>query len=319
VTIKLHHLHHLLAVVEKGSINAAARQLGVAQPALSRSIRDLENDLGVPLLERRAHGAVLTSMGQVFVRRAAAAVSELRRARDEIDQLQGEVHGAVVACLSSSVHVMLLPDAIKPFHKRYPDVLLHLIEGVYPVVEQKLKNGEIDFYLGPAPDGGPARELQLEKVFDNSRVVLARKGHPRAQAKSLSELTDVKWVSTSIMSHEENEVGDAFARYNLPIPRIGLRAESALTWIIAVAHGDVMSMSPPHWLSSPLVRELIQRVPIKEELSAKPLVLIRRAAVPLTPAAEHLCDLLKRAAAREAPHDHKLLPRPKLARRTKAL
>src|ERR1700727_852324 len=120
--MKLHHLRDLLAVVEKGSIRAAAKHLGLGQPALSRSIRDLERELGVPLLERHARGTVMTAMGEHFSHRAGAAYQELRRALDEIQQMQGGVHGTVVACLSSLSHIALLPPALAAFRRRYPGV-----------------------------------------------------------------------------------------------------------------------------------------------------------------------------------------------------
>lgn len=296
MTLKLHHLRDLLAIAEKGSINAAAKHLGTSQPALSRSIRDLEAELGAPLLERHARGAVLTPVGTLFARRAMVAVTELRRGRDEIQQIQGGVNGTVVACLSSLAHMSLLPDALRPFIARYPDVQLRLIEGVYPMVEGQLKNGTIDFYVGPAPEAAPALELQLEKLFDNTRLVLARRGHPLGKARCLAELVDVRWVTTRITSFDETEVGQTFASHGLSPPRLGLTAESALAWINALAYTDMMSMSPRQWATSPLVDGLLQEVPIRETIEAAPIVLVRRAAVPPTPAAEYFCDLLRRAA-----------------------
>ena len=296
MALKLHHLRDLLAIVEKGSINAAARHLGVAQPALSRSIRDLEKEMGVPLLERHSRGTVLTPMGTLFARRATAAVSELRRARDEIQQLQGSVHGSVAACLSSLAHVALLPRALRPFIDRYPNVQLHLIEGVYPMVEAQLKSGAIDFYLGPAPDSGPAPELQLEKFFDNTRVVLARRGHPLGKSRKLDQLRDVQWITTRITAYDEAELGGIFAQRDLPPPRLSIRADTALTWITALVNSDMMTISPRQWVRAPMVQQLLEQVPIEETIPAPSIVLIRRSAVPPTPAAEHLCDLLRRAA-----------------------
>jgi DNA-binding transcriptional LysR family regulator len=295
--MKLHQLRNLLAIVERGSINGAAKHLGIAQPALSRSIRDLEKEIGVPLLDRHARGIVLTPMGTIFVRRATAAMGELRRAREEIGQLQGDVQGTVVACISSVVHVALLPAALDAFRRRYPNIQLHIIEGVYPVVESRLRSGAIDLYAGPAPENGPAAELQLEKLFDNTRVVLARKGHPLAKATSLAELMDAQWITTSITTQAEAEFAEIFSRHHLPPPRSVLRAESALTWITAVAYSDLLVISPRQWASSPLIEGLMQQVPIKETLASQSLVMICRAAAPPTPAVEYLRDLLRRAAA----------------------
>lgn len=296
--MKMHHLRDLLAIMEKGSINAAAKHLGMAQPALSRSVRELEKQLGVPLLERHSTGAVLTPMGELFARRATAAMNELRRGHEEIQQLTGEVHGTVVACVSSVSHIALLSEALKPFVLTYPNVKLRIIEAVYPVVEARLKSGAIDFYIGAAPPNGAAPDLQTVKLFDNTRVVLARKDHPLAQARSLAALIDASWITTSITDYAEAEFSSLFSLHGLPAPKLALQAETALTWITALLETDMLVMSPIQWVGVPMLKGLIVQVPIQEVIPAPSIVLIRRGAIPSTPAAEHLCDLMRRPASR---------------------
>ena len=296
--MKLHHLRDLLAIAEKGSINSAAKHLGMAQPALSRSVRELEREIGVPLLERQPTGTMLTPMGILFARRATSAVNELRRARDEVQQLQGSVQGTVVACVSGVAHIALLSEALAPFYEAYPHVKLRIIEGVYPMVEARLKSGAVDFYIGAAPEGGPAPDLQLVKLFDNTRVVLCRVGHPLSKARSLAELVDAKWVTTSITDHAEAEFSSVFARFGLPAPRLSIQAESALTWITAVASTDMLTMSPVQWLDSSLIKGAISQIKVQELIAAPAIVLIRRHAIPPTPAAEYLCDMMRRPASR---------------------
>jgi DNA-binding transcriptional LysR family regulator len=295
--MKLHHLRDLLAVVEKGSIRAAAKHLGLGQPALSRSLRDLEQELGVPLLERRARGAVLTEMGELFSRRAGAAFNELSRAREEIDQRLGAVQGKMVVCLSSLSHIALLPAALGPFRRRYAQVELRIIEGAYPMVERRLVDGTVDFFVGPLPPTGIAGGLQQEKLFDNSRIVLARKGHPLAEATSLAELVDADWITTSITNDPAAEFHDLFASHGLPPPRLALCVESLLTMMVGMTSTDLLAISPRQYGDSPLLGGQVRRVPIRERLAGPSLFLVKRASIPLTPAAEYLADLLRRAAA----------------------
>src|SRR6266702_7848064 len=120
MSIKSHHLRDFLAVADRGSISAAAKQLGISQPALSRSIRDLEKVLSAPLLERSAKGALLTPLGALFLPRARASVAELVRAQEEVAQHLGSEEGNVTACLSSMSHVAMMPGAIAKFRLRYP-------------------------------------------------------------------------------------------------------------------------------------------------------------------------------------------------------
>ncbi|MBI2726985.1 MAG: LysR family transcriptional regulator [Polaromonas sp.] len=294
--MKLHHLRDFLAIVEKESISAAAKHLGIAQPSLSRSIRELEKELGAPLFERHARGAALTQMGIVFARRARMAMGELEKGRAEISQMQGEVHGDVTVCISGVSHLTLLGESLTPFQKRYPLVKLHLIEGVYPQVESRLREGSIDAYVGPVPDVNIPPDLRVEKLFQPSRVVLARKGHPLAGARSLAELVDANWLTTSITDKAELEFGAIFEAQGLPPPRLSMRVGSSMTLITALTSSDAIVISSRTWADLPMFRDLLTVIEVEQILSAPAIALIYRAAVPPTPAAEYFCDMIRRAA-----------------------
>ncbi len=298
IVMRLNHLRDVLAVAERGSLRAAARHLGVAQPALTRSIHELERELGAVLFERRAKGVTLTSIGERFVRRARAAQNELNLASDEIAQLRGETHGTVRACLSTVPHIALLPHALRPFRARYPDVHFDLIDGLFPAVEAALKDGTIDCYIGPPPAQLPAGELVVEKLFDNKRVIMGRKGHPLAKARSLRDLTDAQWITTSVTYKAAEELGPIFEQFGLPPPRLVMQAHSALTFIVAVAYSDLLTMLPVQWTRFPLTRDTLQRINVAEPLPGPPICIVRRAALPLTPAAEYFCDMVRRVSAR---------------------
>lgn len=296
--MKFNQLRDVVAIAERGSLRAAARHLEIAQPALTRSVHELERELGVPLFERRARGMILTPMGEAFVRRANAVMTELRRARDEVEQLHGGTHGRVVAGLSLAAHVELLPPALKPFRARYPHVQLHLIEGWYPTLEAGLKDGSIDFYIGPKHEHPPAPELIQEHLFDNTRIVIGRRGHPLARARSLSQLVDAEWATTSVTFKAEEELRELFERNGLPPPRLALRSQSAVTLIVAMSNTDLLTMVPIQWTKFTAVNQALVSIPLREIFPAPAIVLVRRAGLPLTPAAEFLLDLLRRNVPR---------------------
>lgn len=298
--MKLNALRDFLAVAERGGLRAAARHLGLPQPAITRSIQELERELGVVLFERGAKGVRLTPMGSTFLRRASAVRSELQRAKDEIDQLRGQTHGRVTLCLSSAPHMAFLPRVLRPFRARYPNLHIELIDGVFPVVEAALKDGTVDCYVGPAPPRLPG-ELQVEKLFDNTRVILGRKGHPLARSRSLRELVDAEWITTTITHKAEEELGPLFAQHGLPAPRLAMRAQSALTFLKTLPYTDLLMMLPVQWLNDPLSRELLQQIKVIEPLPAPPVCIVQRAGLPLTPAAEYFCTLLRRESAHVKP------------------
>ncbi len=299
--MKLQHFREVVAVAEQGSIRAAARALQVTQPGLTRNLAELERSIGAPLFERRSRGVVLTPLGVAFVRRATSILHEVRRTQDEMQQLCGATSGTVTAGLSIAAHLALLPPALNPFRRRYPAIKLHIIEGFYPTLEAGLRDGSVDFYVGVDPGRTIAAGLSRELVSPNRRTVLCRNGHPLAAATSLAQLCGADWATTSITAQAEEEVGAVFRKHGLPAPNLVLRSQSALTLLSCLLHSDLLAMVPVQWTEAAVTRGLLSAIPVAEELAALPMVAVTRADLPLTPAATHMLDLLKRGRVLQPP------------------
>jgi LysR family transcriptional regulator, regulator of abg operon len=292
--MKLNQLRDLVAIVEHGSLRAASRQTGVLQPALTRSLGALEKELGVALFAREPRGMTLTPLGQRFHRRASAIVHEARRALDELSQQQGDDQGELFLALSIMPHVGMLPHALPRFRQRYPHVRLRVIEGLFPDVEQRLRDGSLYFCLGTTPRVAPAPGLQVKVLFENTRTVLCRKGHPLARATSLKALTQAQWAATSIDYDVAEDLKTLFARHRLDAPRVMFQAQSALSMMVALAHSDLLALLPVQWQDFPLTRGALLAIAVKERLPAPSIVMIKRPDLPLTPAADYFCDVMCR-------------------------
>ncbi len=301
--MKLSQLRDLVAIVEHGSLRAAARHLDVEQPVLTRSVRALEQELGTPMFDRNATGMTLTPAGKRFHQRASLIVHEAERAKDELAQILDADGGNLVAALSIMPHAGLLPAALPRFRQRYPRVRLQLIEGLFPDIESRLRDGTIDFYMGAAPRITPSSGLQVDVLFHNTRAVVGRKGHPLSKARSLAELAHVEWASTAIDHNADEDLARLFERYGLPPPRVMLQAGSALSLLVALSQTDMLAMLPRQWSDFPVTADTLQVIPVQETIPAPEIVLIRRAELPLTPAAEHMVDLLMRFAPRPGSAD----------------
>jgi DNA-binding transcriptional LysR family regulator len=296
--MKLSQLQHLVAIVEHGSLRAAARHLCVPQPVLTRSIGLLEKELGGALFTRETRGMALTPVGRLFHTRASAIVQESRRAREEFSQSLGDERGAVTAALSIMPHVGMLPQALPLFAARYPQVRLQLLEGLFPDVESKLRDGSVDFYLGAAPRVAPMPGLQTQVLFENTRAVIGRKGHPLARSRSLKALAGASWAITSVDYDADQDLRQLFASHGLAPPHILLQARSALSMMVALANSDLLAMLPVQWDAFALTQDAIEVVRIREVLPAPAIVLVKRPDLPLTPAAEYLVDMLLRQVPR---------------------
>ena len=296
--MKLHHFNEVLRIAESGSIRAAARSLKMAQPALTRSLADLERELGAPLFERRARGVVPTTFGDAFVRRAAVILHEMRRTRDDIDQLRGANTGIITIGLSIAAHIALLSPSLQPFRRRFPNVRLNIIEGVYPTLETGLANGAVDFYVGPDGGGRVLPELTCETLSKGRRTILCRAGHPLTAATSLAALCDADWMSTSITADADAEIGNLFMRHGLKAPTIAVRGQSALTLMTCLASSDLLAMVPAQWADFTLTRGKLDTIRVVEALQAPAIVVVMRVGLPLTPAATYLLDLIRRVEPR---------------------
>ena len=300
--MKLDQLRHVVAIVEHGGLRAAARRLGVPQPALTRSVRALEAGLGATLFVREPGGMVLTARGRLFHARACAIVNEARLAADELSQAVGEDEGTVSVALSIMPLVGLLGGSLAPFRARYPKVRLQLSERLFPDAERALRRGDLDFYLGAAPREAPGPGLSMARLFANVRSVVCRPSHPLGGARSLRALADAEWATAAVDYDAEQDLERVFAAKGLPAPRIGVRAHSAMALMVTIAHSDLLAMLPVQWQESALTRGTLRVVPVRDRLPGPDIVLIRRPGLPLTPAAEFFADVLMRGAPRGRAH-----------------
>lgn len=298
--MKLNQIRDVVAVAERGSLRSAARHLGSAQPVITRNIRELEHELGVELFERRVTGMVLTPMGEAFVRRAGAIQLDLLRMKDEIQQLRGLRTGTVTLALSTATHFAMLPRVLDQFVQEHPGVRLKIVEGLFPALEAGVQDGSIDFYVGPLGESPLSSEFTVERLFENDRIVVARRGHPLLGARSLADLGSARWVGTSVTINSAAELGPLFEQHGLPPPEIAVETRSGLSMMLAVAHSNLLAMLPSQWKEFVDEYGALDHIPIKEKLRAATICMVHRARLPLTPAAEYLSDLVRRAAVQHA-------------------
>ncbi len=307
--MKLHHLRNLVAVVERGSLRAGARHLGIAQPAMSRSIVELERELGVVLFRRSKFGMTLTRTGEGFARRAMAILTDLQRSIDEIDQLSGEDKGQITLACTSASTIAILPTVVNRFHRKFPNVKIRVIEGSLPMLESDLRDGLVDLYIGPVTPGYRDPALTITSLFENERIVVARHDHPLRNATRLEQLLSASWVTSPISIDNDKEVIGLFTSAGLSAPKIVMQASTGFTMATIIISSDLVGPVPRQWSDVIRLTGLMTQIPIADMPSAPPICSVRRSSVPLTPAAEHLNDIAARAASM---HMHALVKPPQI-------
>ncbi|MEU1181114.1 LysR family transcriptional regulator [Streptomyces sp. NPDC005820] len=164
----LKQLKALVTVAEVGSVTRAAELLHLVQPAVTRQIRTLEEELGVALFERTRQGMRPTEAGTVMVERARRALNELERARVEVQPAPGAVTGIVTAGLLESTADLLAEPLVSALAQEHPGVELRLMTGYSGHLQRWLDDGDLDLTLLYNLDSTPslnARPLVRERLW----------------------------------------------------------------------------------------------------------------------------------------------------------
>lgn len=296
--VKLHQLRAFLAVADHRSIRAAARALGLSQPAITKTVRELERDFGVLLLRRSVAGIDLTEAGIAFAIRARLLVEEMHRARAEIEEIRDGARGTVSIAVSSTVALTLLPGAFAAFRAQMPGVRVALAEATLPDALAGLRDGRLDFiaaHTQPVPAGDAFSRIDL---FTAPLVVGARGGHPLAGCRSLAGLADAEWLLPGLMADGTDMLSALFEGHGLRPPDRVVPCHSLSVALALLAENDLVTM-----FAAPLIplemepRGFIQ-IPVAEALPRTVISIMMRREARLTPAAQRFVDCFRAAAAR---------------------
>jgi len=169
--LQLAHLRALGAVARHASFSRAAGELGVTQPAVSMQVRQLEETLGQPLLERVGKRAFPTRAGEILLAHAARAFHEIDAGVERVQQLRGVVAGRVRVGTSNSISIYLLPPFLRRFRSRYPSTELVVVTGNAPELARAVIENELDVAIMSLPVR--ARELAVTPFIDDELVAIA--------------------------------------------------------------------------------------------------------------------------------------------------
>ena len=293
--MKLIALKALVAAVEEGSLRSASRRLGLSQPALTKTVRELELELGASLLMRSSKGVVPTAQGKVLFEHALKVSRELGSAVDQIHQLGGRMVGELSIGAVPLAVMLLIPETLRTFGAAFPDMRLRVSEELYIAQLQRLRKGEVDVAVGGIPSGLSSGEFVVEPLIDTRMVVVVRKGSPREGAHSLGELAKAKWVYTGASS-DEGYAKTLYESHGMAPPAVGAVVNSTLALLSLVGSGDFVGLLPQQIAQHPLCARYLSVVPVAEEGLPLTVGAMVRSDSAVSPAVRHFIAHLHRAA-----------------------
>lgn len=180
--LRLRHVRTFLEIARAESVSIAADRLNITQPAVSRSLKELEEMLGTPLFDRVGRGLRLNEAGRVFQSHASASITELMRGHDRLSREDVAKKRLSVGALPTA-STNLLPNAALRFHAEHPGVRLHILTGPNWLLFNQLRDGTLDLVVGRMPEGDAASGVTFQQLYIEDVVLVCRPDHPIEQLR----------------------------------------------------------------------------------------------------------------------------------------
>lgn len=289
--MRLQSIEQFIAVADAGSIRGAARQLNMSQPALSRALQQLEEELGVRLMERSGRGVTPTAAGSAFLSRARVADAELRKASEEARRAVGDGTRLLALGVSPVGASLLLPELAITLQCLHPETRIRILETTPSALLSLVRDEVMDLavtqrtriHLDAGLDYRPLLEIQMR--------IAVRPGHPLLNknkkfntscAFSLASIVGASWLYMTAHDSSDDIVSRSFLANGLPAPLPAVHCGSYFVALDLLASTDMLGVLPPALLRSCMVSGQLVELMVVEPLLPIQLGLYTRSGSPPT-------------------------------------
>jgi DNA-binding transcriptional LysR family regulator len=292
----IHHLRNMLAVIEQGSLAKAAERLNVTQPALTKSVKRLEEYLGVRLFERKARGMKPTCYAESLTRYAKAACIGLAEAEREIVALRSGTEGALTIAGPPLIMTNLLPPVLVQLSEERPKLEIRVASQNRDLVSGLL-DGKFNLGVAMLYEESPKRGLAKQWLFDDRLVLAMRPDHPLAKRRKVSarDLVDQKWIFAEKDSLSQRRLQLYFQQEGLSLPTPRMESQNPDVAKAVITTSDYVGMIAKLGVEKEIKMGLLKCVDIESPLMLRPIGILWREGEPMTPAASSLVRLLQEA------------------------
>ena len=268
-------LRALLAIADTGSATRAAELLRIVQPAVSRHVRLLEEELGVELFERERHGMVLTEAGRTMVEYGRRAIQELDRAKAEITPTAGAITGTAAIGLLPSTCELLASELVAAVKAKYPELVLRLNVGYAGNLLQWLEAGDVEAALLYGTKASTT--LQIEPLLDEQLYLVGPPGTlDERSGQSVANMRDVVFVLPNAPHGLRSVVDHACAVAGIT-PTVAVETNSMSVQKSLVAKGFGHTVLPSSAISEELEKGTLSAAPILSPNLSRRVVLAQTA------------------------------------------
>ncbi|ALK99209.1 LysR family transcriptional regulator [Massilia sp. WF1] len=283
-------LKYFEVIAEEGNLGRAAERLHRTQPALTKCIDRLEDDLGAKLFEKDGRGMRLTAAGEVLVRRTRQMAIMVEETAREMQEYAGGLQGKVrIGCVPTLAE-HLMPSVFQQLLLEAPGITVNLAVGMNANLMASLRDGELDLVLGPMQETDP--EIVWEQIAEDTVVVMASEDHPVFDAPcTLASLLDYKWMLPATTVASRQWLDQTFERHGLPRPQVQIESNVLNAILPILDKTPLLGFVTRFNLVS--ARARVREVVLAETQMQRRLSLAYRKSGYLSPVATRVADILR--------------------------
>jgi LysR family pca operon transcriptional activator len=299
--IKFRHLQCFLEVARQGSVINAATTLSISQPAVSKTLRELEDTLDVKLFDRTGRGIQLSRFGEVFLRYAGASVTALRQGVESLAQARATGGSTIAVGALPTVSSGILPNAVRQFKQDATGTIVRVITGENEALRSLLRVGELDLVVGRLGVPENMSGLSFEYLFSDHIGFFVRPGHPLLDADplDLSAIADFTVLMPTERAAIRPIVEQFLVANGLPIPPDHLETVSPVFGRSYTRNSDAVWIISSGVVAEDVADGILKPLPVDTSDTFGPVGLTTRADTPLS-----LPGLMLMQAIRDVANSH---------------
>lgn len=294
--IRLRHLHTFVAVAQQGTLGRAAETLNLSQPALSKTLNELEQLTGTRLFERGRLGAQLPLVGEQFLTHAVKVLDALNSAGQALNRKEGLNNDIVRIGALPTAALGILPTVIGQFHKQQKDITLQVATMNNTMLLAGLKSGEIDIGIGRMSDPELMSGLHYELLFLESLKLVVRPGHPLLQETvTLSRVMEWPVVVSPKGTVPRQNAEALLQSQGCKMPAGCIETLSASLSRQLTVDFDYVWFVPSGAVKDDLRRGVLTALPIATQGAGEPIGILTRVDATLTPGTQTLLSAIRKS------------------------
>lgn len=275
--IKLRHLQCFTEAVRQRSLKRAADRLNLTQPAMSKTLKELEEIVGKTLLIRSRAGVSLTDAGEVFAHFARMSLSALDHGLEGIAQLDAAGRRADLSIGAlPSVAAGLLPRAVVAFERMSPAVTLRIQDGPVRFLIDRLRDGDVSMVIGRLGDPSIMQNLSFTQLYQEAVDFVVRPGHPLLEGAQVQDIADWPVIYPPAQAAIRPLVERFLAAHGIGTPRIAVETVSGAFGRVYTRQSDAIWIISRGVVWNELAEGRLVRLPIDTGLTRGPVGLLRR-------------------------------------------